>query len=698
MRLPTDAPFAHPPTRSDALTETLHGVPVADPYRWLEDEKSPEVRAWMKAQDAFTRERLAGAPSREGLVRRFTELFYVDALSAPARRGGRLFYSRTHKDREKAVVYWREAEGAPERVLLDPNGWSADGTVSLGVWAPSWDGKKVAFARKPNAADEAILHVLDVDSGQVSEVDVIAGAKYATPRWTPEGDGFYYEWLDPDPAIPVAERPGHTELRFHRLGTDPRGDAVVHGKLRDPSTFLSGYLSRDGRYLFAYVIRGWSENDVYWKRPGEEGWRLLVKGQGAKYSVLCWRDCFYVVTDEGAPRQRVFKAEPDRPEREHWRELVSEDPSAALEDVSIVGGHLALAYLRDAATELRVATLEGAHVRTVALPGVGAASNLVGLQDEDEAYFAFSSFAIPRQVFRTSMASGTVELWAEVALPVDTSRYTVEQVFFASKDGTRVPMFLVYRKGLARDGQRPTLLYGYGGFNVSLSPAFRSSILPWLDAGGVYAVANLRGGGEYGKAWHEAGRLERKQNVFDDFHAAAEYLVRERWTRPSRLAIQGGSNGGLLVGAAMTQRPDLYGAVVCAVPLLDMVRYHQFGSGRTWVPEYGTADKPEDFQVLHAYSPYHRVRPGVRYPPLLMLSADHDDRVDPMHARKFVAAVQNVPGQAAPALLRIEAHAGHGGADQVAQAIQSSADTFAFLFEVFGLEAPSTSGFQAVGS
>jgi prolyl oligopeptidase len=342
-------------------------------------------------------------------------------------------------------------------------------------------------------------------------------------------------------------------------------------------------------------------------------------------------------------------------------------------------------YLRDAASELRLTTLEGKPVRTVALPGVGASSNLVGLEDQDEAFFLFSSFTIPRQVYKTSVSSGKVELWAKVEVPVDTGLYTVQQVFYPSKDGTKVPLFLVHRKELQRDGERPTLLYGYGGFNVSMQPGFRASIFPWLDAGGVYAVANLRGGGEYGKAWHEAGRLYHKQNVFDDFHAAAEYLVREQYTRPGRLAIQGGSNGGLLVGAAMTQRPELYGAVVCAVPLLDMVRYHQFGSGRTWIPEYGTADKPEDFQVLYAYSPYHKLKEGVRYPPLLMMSADHDDRVDPLHARKFVAAVQNLAGPGAPTLLRIEANAGHGGADQVVKAIESSADMYAFLFQTFGM-------------
>ena len=678
--------MAYPATRSESVVDTLHGVRVADPYRWLEDEKSSEVQAWMKAQDAFTREHLGRLPGRDALAKRFAELYYFDAVSPPAVRGNRFFFSRKHKDKEKSVVYWREGEQGPEKVLLDPNTWSPDGTVSLGTWAPSWDGKKVAFARRPNAADEAILHVLDVDTGTWSEVDVIEGAKYASVNWTPDGSAFYYEWLPTDPSIPVSERPGYTEFRLHRLGTDPKTDTVIHPRTGDPKTFLNGELSRDGKYLFIYVIRGWSENDVYWKRVGEKDFRLLAKGQGAKYGVLTWQDQFYIVTDEGAPRQRVFKTSPDTPERAAWRELVPEDPKGTLEGVNLVGGHLALNYLKDVVNELRVVTLEGQPVRTVELPGVGAASSLLGREDRDDAYFIFDALTSPPQVYKTSVSTGKTALWARVELPLQPERFTVRQVFYPSRDGTQVPLFLVHRTDLKRDGSNPTLLNGYGGFNVSMQPSFRASIYPWLEAGGVYALVALRGGGEYGKEWHEAGRLHRKQNVFDDFHAAAEYLVREGYTRPEKLAITGGSNGGLLVGAAMTQRPELYGAVVCAVPLLDMVRYHLFGSGRTWIPEYGTAEKAEDFPVLHAYSPYHHVRAGVRYPPLLMLSADHDDRVDPMHARKFVAAVQ-AASPSTLSLLRIEANAGHGGADQVAKAIESSTDTYAFLFEVLGVQA-----------
>jgi prolyl oligopeptidase len=677
-------------TRRDSVVETMFGTQVADPYRWLEDENSPDVREWMKAHDQEARARLGAIPGRDALAKRFRELYYVEAISAPVRRGSRLFYTRTHADREKAIVYWRDGENGAEKPLLDPNGWSTDGTVSLGYWVPSWDGRRIAYAVRPNAADEAYLQVMEVDTGKVSEVDRIEGAKYASPAWTPDSRGFYYEWLPTDPAIPVDVRPGYTEIRFHALGQDPAKDPVIHPRTGNPSSFLYSQLSRDGRWLFVYVVRGWSENDVFVRDlKGKGGFEPLILGKDATYEVMAWKDSFYITTNEGASNQRVFKVKPSKLERAHWREIVPEDPEASLQDASIVGGHLALGYLHNAASELRIATLDGKPVRTVKLPGIGSASGLIGLQDEDTAYFVFSSFTVPRQVYKTSVKTGAVELWAKVSLPIDPSPFEVEQVWYPSKDGTKVSMFVVRRKDMPRDGSSPALLYGYGGFNISMTPDFRASIYPWLEAGGIYAVPNLRGGGEYGKRWYDAGRLHAKQNVFDDYVAAGEWLVAQGYTRPSKLAIYGGSNGGLLVGAAMTQRPDLFGAVVCAVPLLDMLRYHLYGSGRTWIPEYGTAEKEEDFKTLFAYSPYHHVREGTRYPPLLMLSADHDDRVDPMHARKLVAAVEHASGDQSRVLLRIEAHAGHGGADQVRKAIDQSADMYAFLFEQLGVAPPA---------
>jgi prolyl oligopeptidase len=679
----------YPPTPRDSVVD---GVPVSDPYRWLEDEAAPAVRRWVRAQDRAARAVLGRLPGRAALEARFTALYYLESLGAPVKRGGRLFYGRTHRDREKAVVYWRRGARGREHVLLDPNGWSADGSVSLGVWVPSWDGRTVVFARRPHAADEATLHVLDVDTGAVSPRDVIPGGKYARPRWTPDSAGFYYEWLPVDPSIPVDRRPGYTEIRYHRLGADPATDAVIHERTGDPSTFLGVDLSRDGRWLFVYVMRGWNENDV-WIRDladaRERRFRLVVRGRDATYGIHAWRGQLYVHTNEGAPTHRVFKTAATRPQRRHWQELVPADPEANLEAVSLVGGHLVLSYLRRAASELRIVTLAGRRPRTLALPGLGTASSVTGLEDDDEGYFTFSSFTRPWQVRRVSIAAGTSRIWSRVEVPVDPRPYRVEQVVYPSKDGTPVSMFVVGRRGLARDGTTPTLLYGYGGFNVTLTSAFTAAIYPWLEAGGIYAVPNLRGGGEYGKAWHEAGRGAQKQHVFDDFIAAADWLVANRYTSPARLAIHGGSNGGLLVGAAMVQRPDLCRAVVCAVPLLDMLRYHRFGSGRTWISEYGTAENEADFPVLAAYSPYHHVVAGTPYPALLVLSADHDDRVDPMHARKFTAAIQAASTSGRPALLRIERDAGHGGADQVRRDIARSVDLYAFLMQQLGVRPPA---------
>jgi prolyl oligopeptidase len=694
---PTPAPEAAltpPPVLApdEKIVDELHGVKVADPFRKLENAEDPETQAWMKAQDAYTRAVLAKLPGREALVKRFNALYYVDSVQPPIKRGGRYFYARTHADKEKAIIYWRAGETGIENVLLDPNGWSKDGTVSLGVWVPSWDGKRVVFAQRANAADEATLHVMDVDTGEISNVDVIPGGKYADPSWTPDGSGFYYELSPIDPKIPLADRPGYTEIRFHKLGEEPSKDALIRERTGNPSTFLAQSLSRDGKYLFVYVQRGWNETDLYLRDlKKDKAFRLLVQGKDATYNVEAWNDELYIVTDEGAPRKRIFKASAAKPERKNWKELVAEDKNATLQDASVIGGKLVLNYLRDAASELRTVGLDGKGVSKIALPGIGSVAAVRGNPDEADAFFSFSSFTTPLQVYRTAVKAGEPKLWAKVELPIDTSKYETEQVFYSSKDGTKVPMFLVHRKGLEKNGNNPTLLYGYGGFDVSLMPNFRASIYPWLEAGGIYAVANLRGGGEYGKEWHDAGKGSKKQNVFDDFTAAAQYLIDQKWTQPSRLAINGGSNGGLLMGAAMTQHPELYGAVVCAVPLLDMVRYHRFGSGKTWIPEYGSADVAADFPAIYAYSPYHHVQKGVKYPPLLMLSADHDDRVDPMHARKFVAAVQwaeqRVPG-AGPALLRIETNAGHGGADQVKKAIDYSADMYVFLFDALKVAPP----------
>ncbi|GAC1347403.1 MAG: prolyl oligopeptidase family serine peptidase [Myxococcales bacterium] len=676
---PAGAAVRAPGTRREDVVETIHGVAVHDPYRWLEDAGSAEVQGWMQAQDAAARAQLSALPGRAALVERLRQLSYLDVAGVPLQRGSRLFYFRRFARQEKGVVVVREGKDGEERVLLDPNAWSEDGSVSLGRWAPSWDGSRVSFLQRANNSDEATLHVIDVASRKVSAVDVIEGTKYANVAWTPEGDGFYYTWVPTDPAIAQPDRTGYAELRFHKLGADPRRDRLVRSRTGDPRTYLQGELSRDGHWLVASVAHGSTSTDVYFKdaRAPRARWTTLTAGSDAHYAVSVWRDRFYIHTNEGAGRWRVLVADPRKPARRAWTEIVPENRDATLDQVSIVGGRLALRYLKDVATRLELRALNGEPVRAIDLPGPGTATVPEGLEDEDEAYFSFTSYLHPPQIISTRVSTGASKVWFKVEVPIDPLPYQVEQVFFASKDGTRVPMFVVHRKDMPHDGSTPTLLTGYGGFEVPILPLFQGAVYAWLERGGAWAVANLRGGSEYGEEWHRRGMLLEKQHVFDDFLGAAGKLFESGVTRPDRLAIRGGSNGGLLVGAAETQRPDLFAAVLCAVPLLDMVRYHRFGQAKTWVPEYGSADDPAQFQALFAYSPYHRLAEGTRYPPTLVLSADADDRVDPLHARKFAAALQAATS-GGPVLLRIERHSGHGGADLIRSTVERVADELAF--------------------
>jgi len=705
-------PFAPPATRREPTSETLFGEVVADPYRWLEAGDAPEVKAWAAAQDAFSEPLLDGVPGHDALIQRFTELFYIDSVSAPYTRGTRSFWTRRFKDKEKSIVYWREGKG-PEQVLIDPNQWSADGTVALGGWYPSWDGRYVAYKLKQNNADEASLKVMEVATGK-DLADHIEGAKYAGAAWTADAKGFYYVWIPPvGGAVTVDTRPGFAEVRWHQLGTDAKNDPQIMPSTASAKTFLDIDVSRDGHWMFLTIQHGWNQTDVWFRdlrktykldmtpAPAEldtaarvawhaerRAFKKLIVGVDAVTGVTAWKDKFYALTNDGAPKYQVFTIDPAHPERAAWNRIIPES-DATIESLRLAGGHLIVQTLVNASSRLEVRALDGKLVRPIELPGLGSVVELVGEPTLDTAYFAFTSFTQPTQTFKTSIKSGKSELFAKVDLPIDTSRFEVQQVFYPSKDGTRVSMFIVAQKGLVKDGSHPTLLYGYGGFNQNMTPAFSSSIAVWLERGGVYAMPNLRGGGEYGEAWHRDGMLDKKQNVFDDFIAAAEYLIGEKYTSSDRLGIRGGSNGGLLVGAVMTQRPELFRAVICAVPLLDMVRYHLFGSGRTWIPEYGSAEEAADFKTLFAYSPYHHVTPGVRYPALLMLGADSDDRVDPMHARKFIALVQAANEgveDAHPALFRLEKNAGHGGADLVKQNVQSYADQYAFLAWQLGVD------------
>jgi len=674
--------LAYPETRRVDQVDEVHGVRVPDPYRWLEDGKSEEVKRWVDEEDELARGYLSKLPGRAAMEARFKELFYVESVGTPRHFGNRWFYARRDAGKEKYTIYWREGKAGPEKVLLDPNGWSADGSASLGVWSVSWDGKKVGYTVKANNSDESTLYVMDVATGKKSDVDVIEGAKYAYPSWTPSGDGFYYTWLPAEGSVPTADRPGYAEVRFHELGTDPKKDRTVHEKTGDPKTFQNAEVSKSGRWLVLTIEHGWTRNDVEFMdlRAKKPEWKPLAVGQDALYGVEVDRDRFFVRTNEGAPRYRVFKVDPAHPERARWTEIVPERQDATLDSSGIVGHHLALSYLKDVVTKPELRDEDGKLVRAIDLPTLGTVTTISGNPDDDLVYYAFDSFTYPTEIFETSVKTGKTTSWYKLEVPVDPSRYAVEQLFATSRDGTRVPFFVVHARDFVKNGATPTILYGYGGFQVAETPEFRSSIFPWLEHGGIWVSANLRGGSEYGEEWHRHGMRHEKQHVFDDYIAVAEELVKEGFTRPEKLAALGGSNGGLLVGAAITERPDLFRVALCAVPLLDMVRYHLFGSGKTWIEEYGSADDAEDFKALFAYSPYHHVTKGTKYPATLLMSADSDDRVDPMHARKFAAELQWA-STGGPVLLRVEKHSGHGGADLVRSAVERLADEYAFALD-----------------
>ncbi len=675
------------PTRRQSAADTLHGVSVPDPYRWLEDGKSEETKAWLNERDNCTRRYLTTLPDRDAIKQRLEKLNYFDIMSAPSRKGKRYFYSRRHASKEKTVYYWKEGENGEEKVLLDPNTMSTDGTISVKGIFVSYDGKLAAYKVSKNNADSAEMRLMEVATGKQLTSDTIPGCKYASAEWDRTGKGFYYTRLPQDKTIKTAELPGHAEVYYHKVGTAPAKDRLIHPKTGDPRRFIFPQTFQDGRYLMVYIMFGWSNMDVYFKDlRGGGKFRTLAKNTNAMYEVQYFKGNFYVLTNASSPRYSLFKVNPNRLNRKSWKEIVPARADAVLQSFSVVGGKLGLVYLKKASSRLEIVELSGKKVREVTLPGIGSTGGLHGNPLYDEAYYAFSSFTAPPTIYKTSVKNGGSTLYSSVKLPFSPGPYVTDQVEYYSKDGTRVTMFIIRKKEFAMDGTTPFILYGYGGFNISLTPTFRPSRILWLERGGAIAIPNLRGGGEYGEDWHKAGMLSKKQNVFDDFIAAAKFLIDKKYTSASRLAIRGGSNGGLLVGAAMVQAPKLFKAVSCHVPLLDMVRYHLFGSGKTWISEYGSADKVDQFHYLYAYSPYHHVSQGTKYPSLLMNTADSDDRVDPMHARKFVAMLEYAQGDAKnPIFLRLEKNAGHGGGDMVKKRVASATDEYLFFMDQLGM-------------
>ncbi len=686
-----DETFQYPESRQVDVTDDYHGTTVADPWRWLEDMESPEVKAWVSAQNALAEPYLEAIPERQAIIERLTALWNYERYSVPFKEGGRYFYRRNDGLQNHAVLYVTDAPDAQARVLLDPNSFSEDGTIALSSAVPSPDGKFLAYSVSDGGSDWNQWRVRNVDSGE-DLPDLLLHTKFSGASWARDAGGFYYSRYPLD-ANGKANDSKAVSVYFHALGTPQADDVLVYSLPEHERWNPYATATEDGRFLVITVWDGYFQNAVHYM--------TLDEGSGPAIELLAEWDAlyeflgnqgnaFYFKTTNNAPNGRVVAVDIERPEPANWREVIPEQQDA-LESASIVGGKLVAQYLHDAHSRVRIFDLAGEPVRDVELPGTGSVSGFGGNMDDSETFYSFTNFTNPGEIHRYDVASGESELFRRSETQANVDSYETKQVFYASADGTRVPMFIVHRKGIELDGSNPTLLYGYGGFNVPLTPYFSVARAVWLEMGGVLAIANLRGGGEYGEAWHEAGTKLDKQNVFDDFIAAAEELIRLGYTQPAKLAIQGGSNGGLLVGAVLNQRPELFGAALPAVGVMDMLRYHTASANaRAWSSDYGLSENPEEFRALLAYSPVHNVQQETCYPPTLITTGDHDDRVVPWHSYKYAAAMQaaqaSMPDCNDPVLIRVETRAGHGAGKPTWMVIENIADEWAFLVKALGME------------
>jgi prolyl oligopeptidase len=702
-------PPARPPRAEvKPVAEILHGVRIVDNYGWLEDSKSPETQKWVADEMAYTRTLLDPLPGREAIHNRLTELLSIGNIGVPQIAGRHYFYTRREGIQNQPVLYVRDVAGKnasenphssassekteneeKDRVLVDANQLAADGTIALDWFEPSQNGKYVAYGTSQSGSEMSTLHIIETSTGTILP-DTIERTRAASIAWLPDNSAFYYTRYPKKGEVADGQEMYNRHVFFHVLGDNPEKDELVFGEGRDAEDWPSVKISPDGRWLLIDVQQGWTKSELFLQDLNtDKAPSRLTTGKNFLYGGSIYKDQLFIVTNENAPRCRVFVTQVGDFERAHWKEIIPQS-DAVLQGAAPWGGKLVVQYERDASSQLEIFDLDGKKLSDLGLPAIGTIFGSDGKWNRDEIFYGFQSFTFAPSIYRYDLKDGSTSLWAKVEAPsIDPSAYEVAQEWCQSKDGTRVPMFIVHKKGLQKDGRNPTLLTAYGGFNVSLTPAFSRTAYLWMEHGGVYAVANLRGGAEFGEDWHRAGMLEKKQNVFDDMIAAAEHLIAEKYTDKSHLAIQGGSNGGLLMGAMITQRPDLFRAVICQVPLLDMLHYQNFQIAKLWIPEYGTADDPAQFKWLYAYSPYHHVKAGAEYPAVLFMTADSDTRVDPMHAKKMAALMQaeakNGASKTRPILLRIESKAGHGAGKPVTKQIEESTDVYEFLFWQLGV-------------
>ncbi|MGJ7916726.1 prolyl oligopeptidase family serine peptidase [Massilia sp. LXY-6] len=689
-------PLSYPVAKKVDQTDDYHGTKVADPYRWLEDANSAETKAWVDAENKLTQSYLAQIPQREAIRQRLTQLWNYERYSVPFKEGGRYFFSRNDGLQNQSVLYTMKSLSDTPRLLLDPNRLAADGTVALAGMAVSPDGKLLAYSTAASGSDWNEIRVRDVDTGKDLD-DHIQWVKFSSTAWTRDGKGFFYSRYDePKEATKLADVNYFQKLYYYKLGTPQAADVLVYDRPDEKEWGFGATTTDDGRYLLITATKGTAPRyRIFYKdlaKPDSKVTPLIDNFEAGYDFIDNVGSVFYFATDRKAPRKRIVAIDVNKPQEANWKTVLPESRQTLVSS-HMVNQQLINEYLADARSVVKITDLQGRQVREVALPGIGSVSGFGGKQGDTETFFSFTGFTTPTTIYRVDMKSGASTVFRQPKVAFDPAGYETRQQFYTSRDGTKVPMFIVSKKGLKLDGSNPTYLYGYGGFNISMTPGFSPANLAWMEMGGVYVVANLRGGGEYGEAWHEAGTKLNKQNVFDDFIGAAEWLVNNKVTSPSKLAIGGGSNGGLLVGAAMTQRPDLFGAAIPMVGVMDMLRFHKFTIGWAWTSDYGSSENPDEFKALVKYSPLHKLKPDTCYPATMITTADHDDRVVPAHSFKFAATAQADQAGGNPIIIRIDTKAGHGAGKPTSKQIEEVADRWGFLSKVLKMDtAPAVAG------
>ena len=685
--------FTYPNARKSEQSDNCHGITVADPYRWLENPDSEETQAWIAAENAVTNQYLENISAKGQIQQRLTQLWDYEKYGSPFKRGARYFYFKNDGLQNQSVLYTLNSLDDEAQILLDPNQLSEDGTIALAGLSISDDGKWLAYGLSKSGSDWVEYRVKNIETGEDSG-DSVAGAdredylewiKFSGASWTKDNRGFFYSRYDePNESTKFEDVNYYQKLYYHRLGTTQADDTLIYHRPDQKEWGFSGGVTEDGKYLIISVWLGTdTKNLLFYKnleQPDSEVVELIGEFE-ASYGVIDNNgDTFWIQTDFDAPRGKVIEISLNNPDKSNWREIIPEAPET-LESVGILNNQFVADYLKDARSQIKIFNTDGSFVREVELPGIGSAGGFDGKREDTETFYTFTGFTTPPTIYRYDMQTGKSKLFRQPQVDFNPDDYETKQIFYPSKDGTKIPMFITHKKGIKLNNNNPSLLYAYGGFNISLTPSFSISSVVWMEMGGIYAVPNLRGGGEYGEAWHQAGMKDKKQNVFDDFIYAAQWLIDNKYTSTKKLAIAGGSNGGLLVGACMTQRPDLFAAALPAVGVLDMLRFHKFTIGWAWCPEYGDPENEADFKTLYAYSPLHNLEEGREYPATMITTADRDDRVVPAHSFKFAAALQAAHSGDNPVLIRIETKAGHGAGKPTTKIIEEAADKWAFLVE-----------------